>query len=157
MIAIVRANFDFYVWTHLIGWYFKMIIIRDVRLCWFLSIFFEFLEISFKHQLPNFSECWWDSLFYDVLLCNGGGIYLGYLTCRLFEIKQYHWGIGEDERGPSKRFSSLSRSAIQFTPHSWLTIKWEMFGSCKNFITTVWYIIFINLVDLSNFYLKFIL
>jgi len=32
-----------------------------------------------------------------------------------------------------------------------------MFGSCKNFITTVWYITFINLVDLSNFYLKYIL
>lgn len=149
--------FDMYIVAHAFGWWFKMIIIRDMRLCWFLSILFEFLEITLKYQLPNFSECWWDSLFLDVIICNGGGIYLGYLTCSLFKMKEYHWGIGQDKREPTGRFSSLSRSALQLTPHSWLTFKWEMFGSCKNFITTIWYIIFVNLVDLSHFYLKYIL
>jgi hypothetical protein len=25
-----------------------------------ISIGFEILEYSLEHQLPNFSECWWD-------------------------------------------------------------------------------------------------
>lgn len=40
------------------GWMWKTIIIRDAALVWYLSILFEFIEISFRHLLPNFYECW---------------------------------------------------------------------------------------------------
>lgn len=149
--------FDVYILAHSIGWWFKMIIVRDVKLCVFLSVFFEFLEISLQHQLPNFTECWWDSFLLDVVICNGGGIFLGWLTCRAFEMREYYWGLGRDSRTQNERFSALSRSAMQLTPYSWSVYKWEMFASSKNFITTLWYISFSYLVDLSNFYLKFTL
>ncbi|OMJ75451.1 hypothetical protein SteCoe_25420 [Stentor coeruleus] len=149
--------FDVYIPCHALGWWFKMIIVRDVKLCAFLSVLFEFMEITLRHQLPNFYECWWDSLILDVIICNGGGIFLGWLTCRAFEMKEYYWGMGGDPRTENERFSALSRSAIQLTPYSWSVYKWEMFSSSKNFVTTLWYIVFVNLVDLSNFYLKFIL
>lgn len=46
----LRKNmFDFYILCHLFGWWLKMLILRDVKLCWCLSIFFEFLEISLRH------------------------------------------------------------------------------------------------------------
>jgi Phosphatidyl serine synthase. len=64
------------------------------------------MEISLRHQLPNFWECWWDSFVLDVLICNGGGIFLGWLTCRAFEMKQYYWGMGKDSRTENERFSS---------------------------------------------------
>eukprot|EP01126_Amoeba_proteus_P053784 TRINITY_DN6576_c0_g1_i20.p1 TRINITY_DN6576_c0_g1~~TRINITY_DN6576_c0_g1_i20.p1 ORF type:complete len:221 (+),score=17.37 TRINITY_DN6576_c0_g1_i20:178-840(+) len=51
---------DEFVPAHLIGWFMKTLIFRDVYLCWFLSIFFEILEYSLAHVLPNFAECWWD-------------------------------------------------------------------------------------------------
>jgi phosphatidylserine synthase 2 len=63
----------------------KMIIIRDIKLCFFLSGFFEICELTFRHLLPNFYECWWDHVFYfnklflDLFGCNLLGIYLGYL------------------------------------------------------------------------------
>ena len=148
---------DCYIPAHAIGWWFKMIIIRDVKLCTFLSLFFEFMEISLSHQLPNFCECWWDSVILDLLVCNGGGIYLGYLTCRYFEMKEYHWGVGRDSRNENERFSSVPRPALQFMPYSWSVHRWKIFDSCKNFVTTVWYIVFVNMVDLSNFYLKHLL
>lgn len=44
----------------MLGWVFKMFLFRDVYVCWFLSIWFELLEYSFQHILPNFAECWWD-------------------------------------------------------------------------------------------------
>lgn len=34
--------------------------IRDWWMCTIVSVMFEFLEYSLEHQLPNFSECWWD-------------------------------------------------------------------------------------------------
>jgi phosphatidylserine synthase 2 len=149
--------FDFYVIAHSIGWWLKMLIVRDVKLCLFLSALFEFLEISLQHQLPNFKECWWDSLILDFIICNGGGIFLGWLTCRAFEVKEYYWGMGDDNRSRNEKFNALTRSAEQLTPYSWYTYKWEMFTSSKNFVTTVWYITFVNLVDLGYFYLKFLL
>lgn len=154
---IKSCVFDVFMICHLLGWWFKMIIVRDVKLCWFLSIFFEFLEITLRHQLPNFYECWWDHVILDILIANGGGIYLGYLTCSFCEMKQYHWGMGKDTRQANGRFSALSRSATQLTPFSWKVYKWDVFSSSKNFISTLWYVVFVNLVDLSNFYLKFIL
>lgn len=156
--AVVRATvLEVYSLAHVLGWFLKMIVIRDLKLCWFLSCFFEFLEISLRFQMPNFYECWWDSVVLDVLVCNAIGIYLGYLACTFCEMKEYYWGVGEDHRNSTGRFATLSRTALQFTPYSWSVYKWEMFASCKNFISTVWFIVFVTSVDLSNFYLKFVL
>ena len=149
--------FDMYMAAHLIGWWIKMMIVRDVKLCWFLSIVFEFMEVSLRHQLPNFYECWWDHLILDILVCNGGGIYLGYLTCGFFEMRQYHWGVGKDIRANSGRFSTLTRSAVQLTPFSWKEYKWDLFSSPRNFIGMLHFVCIFNLVDLSNFYLKYVL
>ena len=38
----------------------KTLILRDWWLCTIISIMFEVLEYTLEHQLPNFSECWWD-------------------------------------------------------------------------------------------------
>ena len=42
-----------------------------------MSIAFELCEKTFKHWLPNFNECWWDSWLLDVAICNAFGIYMG--------------------------------------------------------------------------------
>lgn len=38
----------------------QTLVIRDWWMCMIISVMFEFLEYSLEHQLPNFSECWWD-------------------------------------------------------------------------------------------------
>lgn len=48
-------------------------------------------RVFFAHLLPNFQECWWDALILDVLLCNGLGIAVGMLICRLLEMRVFHW------------------------------------------------------------------
>ena len=52
---------------------------------------FEFLEYSLEHQLPNFSECWWDHWIMDVIVCNGAGIYMGMKTLKFLQMKPYRW------------------------------------------------------------------
>lgn len=60
MYNVWDATIDVHFIAHLFGWWFKMMIIRDVKVCWICSIVFELLEITFRHWLPNFWECWWD-------------------------------------------------------------------------------------------------
>jgi phosphatidylserine synthase 2 len=73
---LYEATFDVHFVAHLGGWWFKMMIIRDVKVCWICSILFEILEITFRHWLPNFWECWWDHVIN--LLIN---LLSYYLTC----------------------------------------------------------------------------
>ena len=57
---IYDAVFDVHFIAHLGGWWFKMMIIRDTKIAWLVSLSFELIEISFRHWLLNFWECWWD-------------------------------------------------------------------------------------------------
>lgn len=57
---IYEAVFDVHFIAHLAGWWFKMMIIRDTKVAWIVSGSFELIEISLRHWLPNFYECWWD-------------------------------------------------------------------------------------------------
>jgi phosphatidylserine synthase 2 len=143
-------SIDFYLTAHLLGWFFKTLIVRDVKLCWFLSIFFEFLEITFRHWLPNFWECWWDQLILDVLVCNGMGIWLGSITCQFFEMKNYKW-VSKGNKILNLKFLDY------FQPNIWVKHDWNIFKSSKRFLNVLWYIIFLNLVDLSHFFMKYIL
>lgn len=56
----VKDKIDIFVPTHFFGWWLKTLMIRDWWLCTVISIMFEILEYTLEHQLPNFSECWWD-------------------------------------------------------------------------------------------------
>lgn len=48
-------------------------------------------QLVFMHLLPNFAECWWDQVILDILLCNGGGIWLGMTLCYYLEMRTYRW------------------------------------------------------------------
>lgn len=78
MANIYFAVFDCHFVAHLLGWFGKMLIMRDWHIVWVCSIIFEFLEITFRYWLPNFWECWWDHLFLDVFGCNLFGALIGY-------------------------------------------------------------------------------
>ncbi|CAF2108287.1 unnamed protein product [Rotaria magnacalcarata] len=67
-----KDKMDFFVLSHFFDWWLKTLIVRAYWLCMVTSIGFEILEYSLKHQLPNFSECWWDHWILDALICNGG-------------------------------------------------------------------------------------
>ncbi|ELK32069.1 Phosphatidylserine synthase 2, partial [Myotis davidii] len=87
----VWDKLDGFVPAHFIGWYLKTLMIRDWWTCTIVSVMFEFLEYSLEHQLPNFSECWWDHWIMDVLICNGLGIYCGMKTLKWLSLKTYKW------------------------------------------------------------------
>jgi len=77
MFQNIYDSLDVFVVGHFLGWIFKMLLLRNFYFAMFLSVFFEILEITFKHWILNFNECWWDSIILDVILCNTGGILIG--------------------------------------------------------------------------------
>ncbi|GFP99575.1 cdp-diacylglycerol--serine o-phosphatidyltransferase 1 [Phtheirospermum japonicum] len=95
--------FDKFVVAHILGWWGKAIMIRNQPLLWLLSIGFKLMELTFRHMLPDFNECWWDSIALDVLICNWFGIWAGMRTVRYFDGKTYEWvGISQQPNIMSK-------------------------------------------------------
>jgi len=149
--------FDFYMVAHFFGWWIKMLIFRDIKICLYLSVTFEFLELTFKHWLANFAECWWDSLILDVLLCNNFGIFCGYLTCKYLELDTFGWFLQDNSKQVRKKESftqSIKKFFNLFKPHTWTKYNWRMFESTWNFLGISWLVFINDITDLNNFFLK---
>ncbi|XP_071809454.1 phosphatidylserine synthase 2-like [Asterias amurensis] len=145
---------DVFVIGHLLGWYFKMLMIRDYWVCWVISIMFEVLEYSLEHQLPNFAECWWDHWVLDVIICNGAGIWLGMKTLNYLNMKKYQWsGLWKIPSYSGK----LKRIVLQFTPYSWTRFDWQPTANITRWLAVLGIISMYLLAELNTFYLKFIL
>lgn len=96
MANISAAVFDVHFVAHFLGWWGKMLIMRDWYVAWTCSILFEICEISFRYWLPNFWECWWDQVFLDLFGCNLIGIILGALTLKYFGVAKIRWVVEKD-------------------------------------------------------------
>jgi len=151
--ANLGDSFDMFIAAHFFGWFFKMLMVRDWKFTMFLSVFFEFLEITFKHWLPNFQECWWDSLILDVLLCNALGIYAGHLFIKRFQMKSFKWtkNMEVNKKSIFGNFYDFVRS----TPID--KRDWHVFSDSKRFISVIYYMALMYAVDLSNFFNKYVL
>jgi hypothetical protein len=63
--------------SHALGWMGKMMIFRDWKVCLIAALFFEFTEMTLSYVCPEFTECWWDSIFLDTLGANLLGMWMG--------------------------------------------------------------------------------
>ncbi|KAF3855123.1 hypothetical protein F7725_023178 [Dissostichus mawsoni] len=170
---------DGFVPAHFLGWYIKTLVIRDWWMCMIISVMFEFLEYSLEHQLPNFSECWWDhasinitalplcipkslqvclsmefTWIMDVLVCNGLGIYCGMKTLGWLSMKPYQWqGLWNIPTYKGK----IKRIAFQFTPYSWVKFEWKPASNLRRWLAVLGIIFMFLLAELNTFYLKFVL
>uniref|UniRef100_A0A803KUR3 CDP-diacylglycerol--serine O-phosphatidyltransferase n=1 Tax=Chenopodium quinoa TaxID=63459 RepID=A0A803KUR3_CHEQI len=128
--------------------------IRNQPLLWVLSIGFEMMELTFRHMLPNFNECWWDSIILDILLCNWFGIWTGMRTVRYFDGKTYEWvGISRQPNIIGK----VKRTLGQFTPARWDKDEWHPLLGPWRFVQVLFLCIVFLTVELNTFFLKFCL
>ncbi|KAK8377432.1 hypothetical protein O3P69_013812 [Scylla paramamosain] len=150
----IKDKLDLFVPLHFFGWWMKTLLLRDWWLCWVVSVMFELLEYTLEHQLPNFSECWWDHWIMDALVCNGLGIYCGLQSLKYFSMKIYHW------RGlwniPTYR-GKLRRIIAQFGPYVWVDYDWKPLSSLGRWFSVLAIIAMFLITELNTFYLKFVL
>ncbi|XP_033640587.1 phosphatidylserine synthase 1-like [Asterias rubens] len=150
----VWGHLDWFAFSHFFGWIVKAMMIRHWGILWTLSFTWELTEFAFIHLLPNFAECWWDSLVLDFLLCNGAGICLGLFLCKKLEIKNFHWDSIRDIRSTSGK---IRRAMLQFTPASWTEVRWlDPQSSYMRVIAVFIMILFTQLVELNTFFSKHI-
>mmetsp|Transcript_13197 Transcript_13197/g.22381 ORF Transcript_13197/g.22381 Transcript_13197/m.22381 type:complete len:336 (-) Transcript_13197:248-1255(-) len=160
MFNIYDAVFDVHFIAHLGGWWFKMMIIRDTKLAWITSGSFELIEISFRHWLPNFWECWWDHLLLDLFGCNMFGIILGAYTIKLIGVSRINWIYKKPRETKGKQCregGALARAISKLKPNVFIKHEWSMVSSLKRYLQVWFYIWFILSVDSMNFFLKYVL
>ncbi|KAG7032536.1 CDP-diacylglycerol--serine O-phosphatidyltransferase 1 [Cucurbita argyrosperma subsp. argyrosperma] len=160
---VYETLFDEFVPAHIIGWWGKAIMIRNQVLLWVLSIGLAFIDIiirsldfqlTFRHMLPNFNECWWDSIVLDILICNWFGIWAGMRTVRYFDGKTYKWvGLSRQPNIIGK----VKRTLGQFTPAQWDKDEWHPLLGPWRFIQVISLCIIFLTVELNTFFLKFCL
>eukprot|EP00250_Pteridium_aquilinum_P002158 c12362_g1_i1 orf=143-1435(+) len=153
-INLYETVLDEFVIAHALGWWGKAIMIRNGTVLWILSIGFEMMEVTFQHMLPNFNECWWDSIILDVLICNWLGIWAGMKTVRYFDGKTYEWvGLSLQPNILGK----VKRSLGQFTPAYWDKDEWQLLSGPVRFVQVLGLVIIILTVELNAFFLKYCL
>lgn len=173
------AVIDEFFIAHGLGWYAQTLIFRDTRLALFCSALFEFMERTFRHILPNFYECWWDSFILDLLLANNVGILCGHYTLKWLDLKEYNWiGITKpsDNNNESEKVNTdgekISTSKHEngtkkgngnetlfgyFLPKSWTRYNWGIFSNWKRFLHYLFLIFMTEFISLSVFALKALL
>lgn len=151
---LTDALFDRFVIAHIFGHMGKAIMLRDAKMTWVLSIFFEILEVTFQHWMPNFMECWWDHLIVDVLICNAAGLYLGVFICKWLDMKSYDW-VGLDKI--RSKTGKVRRIVGQMTPRSWTRYNWDVWSNPKRFGACFFILTLACVVDVNAFMLKFVL
>lgn len=151
----LNSRIDIFVIAHFLGWMFKAMLVRHTILLWTISIMWECTELMFAHVLPNFQECWWDALVFDVLLCNGLGIFVGMMICRKMEVRQFHWESIKHIKGTRNK---LKRAVLQFTPQEWGKIRW-LDPSCTYMRTLAIFLLLLlfQVSELNTFLLKHVL
>lgn len=107
--------------AHVLGYFGKMCLLRDWRMCLTYSVAFEAVELSLVWLIPEFQECWWDSVFMDVLGANMLGMFLGHLTLRYLSCRNYDWERSNKNRRFWRHFLDIGR---KFTPFSWSNYSW---------------------------------
>jgi len=148
----IISSLDIFAFAHFSGWAGKACLLRSYGLCWLISILWEATELVFAHVLPNFQECWWDSWILDVCLCNGFGIFVGIQAAKYLEMRRYRWESVKTISGVSGK---LQRCALQFTPHSWWSVRWIDPRSSPNRVFKLWIItILFLLCELNTFFFK---
>jgi len=132
---IKSAVFDVHFIAHFAGWWFKMMIIRDTKIAWIISGTFELVEISLRHLMPNFWECWWDQLGLDLFGCNALGILLGAWTIKYAGVSRINWMYKkpQTERQSGCESNALVKAFTKLKPDVLLQYEWSMFQSLTRY------------------------
>lgn len=152
--ANLKDTIDVFVAGHLIGWVVKAMIFRNNILAWTMSILFEIHEISLKHWLPNFNECWWDHTLLDLFGMNLLGIIIGNYIMNKLKFPKFHWFFEPTQESEKltyfQRFTYALTSAGEYAQNN----KWNFLSTPRKFLAVTWVLVLASVTDLSWFFLK---
>jgi len=156
---ISGAVWDCHFLAHFAGWWGKMLFMRDWYIAWICSIMFEICEITFRHWLPNFYECWWDHLFLDLFGCNLIGIILGHFTLKYYGIPKIKWVLGsvKEEKKEGCATNKLKSLVEKIKPDILEHYQWSALKDTNRLFGVTAFIVVCLVADCNNFFMKFLL
>jgi len=158
---LYMAIFDVHFFAHFAGWFGKMLIMRDWWVAWICSAGFEFLELTFRYWLPNFYECWWDSLLLDLFGCNFLGILAGAWFLKYFGVRKISWVKSHEKRTKVTQTDEpcsnvILRTIEKFRPAALEQYEWSALQDLNRYIGVSVFVSTCLLIDCNNFFYKFL-
>lgn len=141
--AIKRQLTSIWFVSHLTGWFLKMCIFRSWMFTLTFSILFEFCEMSLQWAIPEFQECWWDSVFIDAIISNLMGMLVGCAVMRWFGKRHFDW-LGA--------YPTYQKILLKFTPFSSCNYEWSFFRTPRHLLMTS-LLLFLSLLAEVNVFL----
>ncbi|CDI81600.1 phosphatidylserine synthase, putative [Eimeria praecox] len=134
--------------SHAVGWFLKMCIFRSWMFNLTFSILFEFCEMSLQWLIPEFQECWWDSIFIDAIFSNLMGMVVGCAVMRWCGKRHFDW------LGAYPRYQKIM---LKFTPFSSCEYEWSFFRTPRHLLMTSLLLFLSLLAEVSVFLLMTVL
>merc|ERR1719482_586528 len=145
---IKRQFFGIWFFAHVVGWWAKMLMLRDIGTCLVYSTAFEFTELTLQFLVPEFQECWWDSMIMDWLISNLLiGMMAGAATLRVLNMRTFQWT-------PAKKAAKI----LQFVyPHRWREYQWNPSNDPLTMLLNQFIWIIMGVGEVNSFFLISIL
>lgn len=159
--------------SHILGWVGYTLLIRNISVCLAVSFLFECIELSLVCYIPEFQECWWDSLILDFALCNVLGMLLGWQILRWLNSRSWEWNedwdtptavsVDEDGRKPkpsrlkqvaNKLGKSAKAVGSSLRPFVWTQYEWQLEASLTRYANVCVVVVTILAASTSIFFLN---
>jgi len=145
---VMRQLTGIWFFAHMVGWWAKMLMLRDLATCLVYSTMFELTELTLQFLVPEFQECWWDSLIMDWLLSNLLiGMMLGQVTLRVLNMRTFQWGV-----------ANKGAMIFQFLcPQQWREYQWNPSNDPLTMLLNCFIWIIMAVGEVNSFFLISIL
>lgn len=117
----IKDVMDASVVASFLGWVFKAMLVQHRGMLWTMNIVWECTQVFLYFTLPNYHECWWDALLFDMPICNGLAIHLGMYLCTHLEMTHFQRQSMKEIKGTRGK---LKRAFLQLAPAKFHTIQW---------------------------------
>nr|ASN64468.1 phosphatidylthreonine synthase [Eimeria falciformis] len=148
MKTLMRQLKSLWFTSHVIGWFVKMCIFRSWMFNLTFSIFFEFCELSLQWLIPEFQECWWDSIFIDAIVSNLMGMIFGCAVMRWCGKPHFDW-LGA--------YPMNQNVLLKFMPFSSCEYEFSFFRTPRHLLLTGVLLFFSLLAEVNVFLLMNVL
>jgi hypothetical protein len=120
-----------YIVLEWVRWWFKVMLLRDLRLCVALGLASEALQLTFQPWLQDWRSCGWQYAIVDVILGKAIGAALGYACCKYLERRAPNWVEAKTPTSDSW-LHGLERLFVLFHPNVWSNYSWNPLGSASS-------------------------
>eukprot|EP00397_Hematodinium_sp_SG-2012_P039219 GEMP01042787.1.p1 GENE.GEMP01042787.1~~GEMP01042787.1.p1 ORF type:complete len:474 (+),score=21.71 GEMP01042787.1:86-1507(+) len=139
---------SFWTFYHALGWFLKMMVFRNWITCIAVATLFEFMELTLQFAIPEFQECWWDSMILDWGVANILGMAVGSLALKCMTCIEYSWTPWKEVHGAGPLFK---RWLQQFLPYYWVNYRWDESQTIRNYLLQCMMVVVGVLVEMNTF------